>query len=145
MYVGECGYRFPKRRVHEVLETVEAAGFAELDQSKTEYLDPGSDAGWLRPDGKFFPCGYTFHDIVAREVLKTTVKQLERGGWIRVQGEGALLFCERTPTDAQRKWAEEHGHTLEDDLGPPVDYEIDPRPADLVQRFRDSVLYQFSA
>lgn len=40
-------------------------------------LSPNSQYGWVAPDGKFYGCNYSEHEMIARYVLKSTERKLE--------------------------------------------------------------------
>ena len=60
-----------------------------------------SSAGWLAPDGKFFPCNYGQHDglafVIAINYYNSLggVRKLEEMGWVLVMDEGYVVTVSR--------------------------------------------------
>jgi hypothetical protein len=96
------------------LETTLARDYEELDHSKTGLLKPDSVDGWLSPEGRFFGCDYYRHDAVAQLILKQTVTDLERQGWLRVTGY--WIVSGRCATAPQRNWASRFGYEIDEGL-----------------------------
>lgn len=110
---------FPKTQDHEVIETSDSLHYRDLDHTKTGLVDSESGAGWLSPEGKFYPCDFQGHSRVAEYILKVSDDQLERGGWVHVAGPEARLWTEyHHPTEAQRDWARQNGHRFQGDEVP---------------------------
>lgn len=65
--------------------------------------------GWLAPDGRFFPCGVNKHDSSATQVLKTTVRELELQGWVRVHKRDYDMY-RSFMTAEQRNWLSLRGY-----------------------------------
>jgi hypothetical protein len=80
-------------RSTDVVEGVQVVhDYRELDATRThayELLEAGVrcerwPTGWIRPDGKFYSCGYMEHDKLAFYFLGYEVRELEAMGWARV-------------------------------------------------------------
>lgn len=74
-----------------------------------------TDCGWLSPDGKFCPCGYSEHVALAYDLCGDGgERELERRNWIKVQnGKFYRVDYEKPPTQRQRDvifdWAQTKG------------------------------------
>lgn len=81
------------------------------------------DAGWLAPDGKFYACDSRMHDRYALLVLHSTPDALDKLGYVHVYGAPGKsssftagkdwIIISRHPTEAQIKWLEKCGHTID--------------------------------
>lgn len=109
-FVG--GWCFPNSYLI-VLETVYADRFEDLDWSKTYLNNPNSDSGWLSPDGIFYGCPSESHDSCAYYLLKSTIGELEKKGYIRIMYKHDW-HCEGELTEAQAKWLLEKGFVSPD-------------------------------
>ena len=83
---------------------VDQHGIAESDSVYLRFFHdfprkpskPIESAGWLAPDGKFYPCHYMEHDAIAEGLAAQTynslegVRLLETKGWARVGEEGLI-------------------------------------------------------
>jgi len=110
----------------EVLDTVVAEQFVQLDWSRTTLIDRTSPIGWLSWDGSFYGCASEQHDFMARMMIHIEPDLLEGAGWVRVirpsDDRGGLWAIGRRKignamtyirlSDAQRAWLLDHGHTL---------------------------------
>jgi hypothetical protein len=59
----------------------------ERDCAMEFLLDPGSDQGWIAPDGRFYGCNYYAHDDLAFSLIRKTPQSLEILGWVRVHAD----------------------------------------------------------
>lgn len=92
-----------------IIETVEAPDFEDLDWTKTHLMQPNSDAGWLDPFGVLHGCESRGHDLYAKYILKSGSEALLDSGWARIYGkDGGLLGSDYARhedlTDAQRSF-----------------------------------------
>lgn len=83
---------------------VEVNSRADLDWSCL--LVPDAKYGWLDLRGHFYGCRFQDHETIARLVLKTTERELEKSGWVKLYRnypQGVGWYCEKTHmTKAQR-------------------------------------------
>ena len=98
---------------YDILETVTCPGGRGLDLTKTtihqqlvaerERRRGGADwCGWLSPTAEWHPCEYHAHDRYATYVLDSTISELQREGWLRLDKDAFSL--QRPSTDAQAAW-----------------------------------------
>ena len=69
-----------------VLEMDAAADIADLDWRKTTLRKYGTDCGWIAPDGRWYECFPEDHDKIIQWLLKKSVGDVEKAGWVRVYG-----------------------------------------------------------
>ena len=93
--------KIPKR--DKIKETVKAEYYDDLDHTKTDLLRPDSNMGWLDRYGKFYGCGYMEHDTVAYLILHKEIKELEKQGWVRVDGDGEYRYSASIDMSAEQK------------------------------------------
>jgi hypothetical protein len=68
---------------------------------------PHRSAGWISPDGLFYPCGYAEHDGAAKSLAAVHynslegVRELERRDWLRLDERGYLRNYDRGVTQKQ--------------------------------------------
>jgi hypothetical protein len=103
------GYHYYNQSLDNILETVEAEDFEDLDWSKTYLNDSTKVAGWLEPDGTFHGCGYEGHDSCAYYLLKKSVDALESSGVIRIYSKSEW-FCKNELTEAQARFLIDKGY-----------------------------------
>jgi len=94
LYNAQGGWHPWNSETEEILEWEEhAEDFDELDWEKTTLIQPDSELGWLDPQGKFYGCKYGNHDLLADLHLRSSVKDLEKDGWLRiVRVEGEMRY-----------------------------------------------------
>ncbi|MBQ3836172.1 MAG: hypothetical protein II814_03485 [Treponema sp.] len=77
-----------------------------------EYLlEPGSDLGWLAPDGTFYGCDWAHHVEFAECYLGKEELELEKSGWVKIFRSfelGEPVYCQSKLTSAQRDYLESH-------------------------------------
>jgi hypothetical protein len=115
------GGRTPKSKDDKVFETA-CGEYEDLDHTKTGLKVKESKSGWLDREGRYYPCRYYEHDIYARLILRKTVKELERLGWVRINGKNDWR-CEKRLNQTQLNWLYEHGYKVDDydDIEPWLD------------------------
>jgi hypothetical protein len=59
------------------------------------------DTGWLSPEGRFYPCSYYGHDLVAHRLGKGRY-ELDRLGWVVLSGSNGIHKGDIEVTQAQR-------------------------------------------
>ena len=79
-----AGGRTRKKKTDVIRKTV-TADWNDLDWNGT-YLtaETDSDIGWIAPNGNWHPCGYGGHEIYADFVLRSSRRELEKAGWVKV-------------------------------------------------------------
>ena len=92
----------------KILEKVMAENFEDLDWTKTSLLRPDSKTGWLAPDGRWWGCYGSGHDIVADLILHSTDMTLRAQGYARVYSNNVV--CDKELTLEQRKILEGMKH-----------------------------------
>lgn len=99
------GYCYFKDR-EEILETVEASSWADLDYYKTSLgRRTGVDNGWLSPTGEWFACNYEEHEGLAELIIGMYSDELDRTGWVKVQS--SVAYCRydgKDYTPEQKLW-----------------------------------------
>lgn len=114
-WVNFNGGWWPKSETDTILERAVAENFEDLDHMKADWLRPDSESGWLSPEGRFYGCSYSYHDLVAWLILKKDVGELERSGWARVLGRTTDgIYCLRFLTAEQRNWCSAHGYLFDE-------------------------------
>ncbi len=94
------------------------------DRKKQGAWVEGGKAGWLSPTGEFYSCNYEGHSRLARQVIQRKWSDLEREGWVHVDGagqKGCYTYRSTNYDDAtgwkltpeQEKWLEANGHDLD--------------------------------
>jgi hypothetical protein len=112
-YVGFSGGGSPLPDGAEIVETVEAHDFDELDWHGTFLDEPDSSAGWVDPDGTWYGCDREHHDLYVQFMLKMTVGDVEERGWCRVLGPpGSALQHESDYLCVARRLTAEQRNTL---------------------------------
>lgn len=107
----------PRSESDKVLARVSGElDYDELDHKQTGlFHKSGTNAGWLTPDGKFYPCSGEAHDQYARLILHTTVEKLEKEGYARVYSDRPEdWICIGGATDKQAVWLKKHDRTVHD-------------------------------
>lgn len=90
--------------------------YDDLDHKQTGLFHKrGTNAGWLKPDGKFLPCDGQAHDRYAQLILRTTVEKLEKEGYARVYSDRPEdWICIGGLTDKQAVWLKKHDRRVRD-------------------------------
>jgi hypothetical protein len=115
-WMNTSGGRYPKSSDDEVLETVEADDFTDLDWWKTSVVDiiDCAGTGWLSPEGRMYRCGYMEHDFIAYYLFKSEPGELLDKGWIRIEGSGSDSFFSRKKyTPEQLNFLSKNGYDAE--------------------------------
>jgi hypothetical protein len=109
-WMNHAGGRIPKSSSDKILERVAIDGdFEALDWTKTDLINPNSEAGWLSPEGKFYGCEWMKHDLIARYILKKKVEYLMNTNWVRIQDKNNYV-CYKELTQSQIDWMYQHGY-----------------------------------
>jgi hypothetical protein len=103
--------RTPKSEKDVIFETAEG-DYSDLDHTKTGLVVKHSDAGWLSPDGRWFPCRFHEHRLYATLILKMEYTDLKDRGWVSVEGKRLGWFCEKLLMEAQRAWLIKKGYEV---------------------------------
>ena len=91
-------------------QLVEAKTWDELDYTDTIFNSDFYHTGWVSPKGKFYGCETRHHHEQARYVHKTTDRELEKRGWIKITKNQDLkkgltvMIYDIAPTIDQIKW-----------------------------------------
>lgn len=113
-WINVAGGWMPKSKEDKIIETVEAESFEGLDWTKTSFINPDSDSGWLDRYGKWYGCSTMEHDFIAYYILKKSIEELEKEGYVRVYDEKNWI-CKKRLSPDQRNWLSFHGHKVEDE------------------------------
>ena len=115
-YEGIVGGRMPAEPdLYEEIRTEMAYGFDLLDWHGTYLEVQDSESGWLDRNGQFYPCDSRSHDIYAELVLRKTVADLERLGWVRVCHPDEWMMIGRWRlSPEQARWLDRQGHDVEE-------------------------------
>lgn len=73
-------------------------------------LKPDSEYGYIDREGNFYGCDYHEHSDIAELYLKTTERELEEKGWIKIyrsHNHKTTYYYEHNLTEAQIKTLEE--------------------------------------
>jgi len=111
-WVNYNGGHNPRSSSDKILKTQEANDYTELDWSMCGLTSDLEEGGWLSPEGTFYGCHYSNHDLVASLILKCKVENLEKFGWIRIHSKKELTTF-RPITDAQKNFLNKKGYTYE--------------------------------
>lgn len=92
----------------KVVEFIGKVPNKEWDRLEIEFIkkyfplkpsEPKESAGWLSPDGKFYPCKYHEHRGLAKSLsahyyndIDNGERKLETEGWIKVYADGLLGY-----------------------------------------------------
>lgn len=100
----------------KTVETFECAE-SELDLTLTYLCPSDSPAGWLAPDGTWYPCRRKDHAEFAIRILGKDMQELEDEGWVHVydppEVPADLYFSHvKELTQAQRDWLIRHGYDV---------------------------------
>ena len=104
------------------IKTVFANSFCDLDWNNTSILNNTSIFGWLDRKGNFYGCGFAEHELQARLIHKTEMKELEKLGWIHISKfyRDIMAFYSAdykngiVPTFEQLKYLAEHKYVVSD-------------------------------
>lgn len=117
-----CGGRhvFCSDELAEIIEAESWPDFYEKHASKI-FLKPNSPYGWLSPSGEFFGCSHTGHQDLATYFFKSSERELEDNGYIKISAEpfGCNLqtyYSKDFISENQKIWLEKNGF-VEEDLG----------------------------
>jgi len=123
VWENNVGGLMPVSDNDEILKEVEADYFEDLDWSGTYLDDPSQDAGWLDRGGRFSGCESMLHDSAAELLHKSSTRELEDRGWVRIcaapGGGGAISgwmdwACRKRLSAEQRNWLLRKGYTVDD-------------------------------
>lgn len=126
-WVNTSGGKMPITDKEKVLRDAEVEDSYDLDWEPV-LIKPGAGAGWLDRKGNFWECTTEDHDRVAELVLRKSVEELEKTGWVRVdyspevvcrvpeQGDGWRLSYNFHGglTAEQRNWLLNKGYVVGD-------------------------------
>ena len=89
-------------------EIIEADSWYDLDWKGTKVYSPEYFTGWVSPDGKFYGCDYEYHLEQALFVHKTTMRDLEERGFIKItkklRSDEYMVLNTAKITPKQFKW-----------------------------------------
>jgi len=120
-WINSAGGRIPKGKDDKIFE-IAYGEYEDLDHTKTGLKVKESKSGWLDREGQYYPCRYYEHDIYACLILRKTVRELERLGWVRINGKNNW-HSEKRLNQTQLNWLYEHGYKVNnyDDIEPWLD------------------------
>lgn len=105
----------------EKAEVIEAKSWLDFYEKNAEkiFLKKDSPYGWLSPSGEFFGCSHTGHQNLANYFFKSSEKELEEKGYIKISTEpmGCDLqayFSKDFISENQKIWLEKNGFIEEE-------------------------------
>jgi hypothetical protein len=63
------------------------AAAIEMPMAADLLLKPDSESGWVSPDGRFWGCGSVEHEWLLHALVRRSVHDIGRAGWIRMAGD----------------------------------------------------------
>lgn len=114
---GSC-HAYVTDNLAEIIEAESWRDFYEKHASKI-FLKPNSPYGWLSPSGEFFGCSHTGHQNLATYFFKSSERELENNGYIKISTEpfGCNLqtyYSRNFISENQKIWLEKNGFVEED-------------------------------
>lgn len=120
-YTNIYGSMYPQSQIEslDIIRIQIANSFDDLDYSFL--IIPNIDSGFLAPNGKWYPCDFTGHHMLARYYLKSDEESLVKHGWFRISNgeiknihyasKVSLETLEKYgATQAQIDWLYENGY-----------------------------------
>ena len=63
------------------------AAYLEMPLAGEHLLLPSSESGWVSPDGSFWGCASVTHEWLLHALVRRSVHDVSRDGWIRIAGD----------------------------------------------------------